>query len=160
MGNYPSQHFHSSNGTAVILDTSGNTRRIKVPVKSAEIMIEEPGHVIAPVDVLRRTRRIWALPADEELVGGKAYLLVPTSRVQCRASESEIAIIQEFDCMGKKKKKKGLRGGNMAKVIPIQIVNLKEEQDELKLLPLIQISQRLGKQARWNPVLEPILESP
>ncbi|MCI47646.1 hypothetical protein A2U01_0068888, partial [Trifolium medium] len=59
-------------------------------MKSAELMIELIGHVITPAVELLRTQRITALRADEELIAGKVYLVVPVSRVNSKASEFEI----------------------------------------------------------------------
>ena len=143
---------------AVLLDTTGNIREIKLPVKSAELMIEEPGQVIAPVDELRLTRRISALPADEELQAGKVYLLIPASRVHSKASPYEMAITEEWDC-GKKKKPRR----NSNKVSLVSAVSEGEDGGDLFAVKItgIPCCQRLGNQCqrRWNPVLEPILES-
>lgn len=155
----------SSGRTAVLLDTRSSIRKIQVPVKAAEIMIEVPGHVITPVDELRRTRRISALAADEDLVGGKAYMLVAATRLHSKATQYEMGITEEWDCQGKKNKnksgerqrKKGVTvSGNMAKVKPIG--SKQEEQNELRVLPIQ--CQRLGIQGPWNPVLDPIMEFP
>ncbi|KAJ1425662.1 hypothetical protein SESBI_11021 [Sesbania bispinosa] len=167
MGNTTSGSCFSVNSgstktTTILLDTRGNIRKIKLPVRSGELMIEELGHVIAPVEDLRRTRRISALPADQELLAGKAYLLVPASRVHSKASESEMEIAERWSCK-KRSNKSGQRkkkSGNMAKVSPISALSGKEEE--------IEVNNFVGKgklvgipcQGRWNPVLEPILESP
>ncbi|KAJ1412570.1 hypothetical protein SESBI_20298 [Sesbania bispinosa] len=126
--------------TAMLVDTAGKIREIKLPVKAAELMIEEIGHVITPVEELRRTRRISALRADEELVAGKVYLLVPASRVNSKASKFEMAIAEK-EC--------GQRRGNSktAKVSP-------SKEREVRVIP---VCPRLGNQRRWNPVLDPIL---
>lgn len=125
--------------TATLLDTCGNVRQIKLPMKSAELMIELIGHVITPAEVLLKTRRITALRADEELVAGKVYLLVPVSRVDSKASEFEIAIA-ERGC-GKRK------GNKTAKVSPVS--KLTENDGGVCFV----------RQRRWNPVLDPIFES-
>ena len=62
------------------------------------------------MEELLKTRRITALRADEELVAGKFYLLVPVSRINCKASEFEIAIAER----GSRKRK----GNKTAKVSP------------------------------------------
>ncbi|XP_061338455.1 uncharacterized protein LOC133285262 [Gastrolobium bilobum] len=156
-----------STKTAMLLDTSGKIREIKVPVRSAELMIEELGHVIIPVEELRRTRRISALPADQELLGGKVYLLAPVSRVHSKASESEMAIAEQW-CSEKKSNKSGPRkkkSGNMAKVSPVSTLSGRDGEIEVSSFPgrgnLVGIPcHQLGSRGRWNPVLEPILESP
>jgi hypothetical protein len=127
------------NKTATLLDTSGNIQEIKLPMKSAELMIELIGHVITPVEDLLRTRRITALRADEELVAGKVYLAVPVSRVNSKATEFEIAMAEEG--RGKKKVNK-----------------------TVKVSPVLKLTENDGgvycvRQRRWNPVLDPIFES-
>lgn len=143
--------------TAMVVDTSGNIREVKLPVKSGELMIEEIGHVITPADELRRTRRVSALAADEELVAGKVYLLVPASRVHSKASALEMAIAEEEEECGQWTKK---TSANMAKVSPSPVSKLRDEWDdgenEVGILP---VCPRMGNQRRWNPALDPILES-
>lgn len=125
--------------TATLLDTCGTVRVIKLPMKSAELMIELLGHVITPVEVLLRTRRITALRADEELVAGKVYLLVPASKLNCKASEFEIEIAERGS--GRRK------GSKTAKVSPVS--KLTESDGGVYCV----------RQRRWNPVLDPIFES-
>lgn len=120
--------------TAMLLDSDGNTREIKLPIKSGELMIEEFGHVVTPVDEIRRTGRVSALLADEELVAGKVYLLLPVNRINSKASEFEMAIAEKQSGHTKR-----TRGNNMAKVSP-------------------SVCPRFGNQVRWNPVLDPIFE--
>lgn len=120
--------------TAMLLDSDGNTREIKLPIKSGELMIEEFGHVVTPVDEIRRTGRVSALLADEELVAGKVYLLLPVNRVNSKASEFEMALAEKQSGHTKR-----TRGNNMAKVSP-------------------SVCPRFGNQVRWNPVLDPIFE--
>ena len=45
--------------TAMLLDSDENPREIKLPATSGELMIQEFGHVITPVDELRRTGRVY-----------------------------------------------------------------------------------------------------
>ncbi|KAL1350938.1 uncharacterized protein [Arachis hypogaea] len=129
----------SSNTTAMVVDTSGNVHRIKLPLNSGELMIEQIGHVITPADVLQRTRRISPLGADEELLPGKLYLLVPASRVHSKASPSEIA-------------KTHIKNHKSLKMAA--------EHGEDKITP-VGVGVGLGYQGkrRWNPVLDPIMES-
>ena len=159
----PNKGSRTKSKTAMLLDIRGNIREIKVPVKSAELMIQELGHVITPVEELRRTRRILALPADEELVAGKVYLLVPASRVHSKASEFEMAIAEQWGTCEKSDRRKK-RSGNKAKVSPVS--GLGEKNGEIEVssfqgilvgIPCHQLGIQHGR--RWNPVLEPIVES-
>ena len=130
----------SKKKTAALLDTDGNIREIKLPMKSAELMIELIGNVIIPAEELLKTRRIMALRADEELVAGKVYLLVPVSRINCKASEFEISIAERGS--GKRK------GNKTTKVSPVAKLT---ENDNGGIISV--------RQRRWNPVLDPIFES-
>lgn len=135
--------------TAMLLDTAGNSREIKLPMKSAELMVEAIGHAVAPVEELRRTRRIKALPADEELVAGKVYLLVPVSRVHSKASEFEMALAD---------KKSGQReGSNVANKVsrPFRLMEMDGENE----VAVSYVRPKLRNQVPWNPVLDPIFES-
>ena len=140
--------------TAMLLDSDGNTREIKLPIKSGELMIEEFGHVVTPVDELRRTGRVSALLADEELVAGKVYLLLPVNRVNSKASEFEMAIAEKQSGHTKSK-----RGNNMAKVSPSLISRSNERDEENQVtVSVFPVCPRFGNQVRWNPVLDPIVE--
>ncbi|TKY61726.1 hypothetical protein E2542_SST11577 [Spatholobus suberectus] len=140
--------------TATLVDTGGNTREIKLPAKSGELMIEEFGHVITPVDELRRTRRVSALLADEELVAGKVYLLLPVNRVHSKASKFEMAIAEKQSGQTKR-----TRGSNMAKVSP-SLISRSTERDGENKVTIFPVCPRLGNPSRWCPVLDPIYESP
>ncbi|KAK7344385.1 hypothetical protein VNO77_13918 [Canavalia gladiata] len=147
----------SSKKTATLLDTRGNVREIKLPVRSGELMIELLGHVITPVEDLRRTRRVSALTADEELVAGKVYLLAPASRVHCKASEFEMAIAEQWG----QRKRKSLK---VNKVSPLSAsdgeIRVNSFPEKKKLVGNGIPCHQLRTQRRWNPVLRPILESP
>ncbi|KAK7379039.1 hypothetical protein VNO80_04491 [Phaseolus coccineus] len=138
--------------TAILLESNGNTREMKLPVKSGELMIEEFGHVITPLDELRRTGRVSALLADEELVAGKVYLLLPVSRVHSKASKFEMDIAET-----QSSQKRRTRGMNMAKVSP-SLISRSIERDVENEVTVFPVCPRLGNQVRWNPVLDTIFE--
>lgn len=104
---------------AKLIDGNGNLRQVKVPIKAAEVMLEEePGHVISPVDGLQTNQRISAMRADDELLAGKVYLLVRLSRVNGVFTKEETAMIHAA-CDKKHKsslKRRGKRSA--AKVLP------------------------------------------
>ncbi|KAK2364744.1 hypothetical protein QL285_089582 [Trifolium repens] len=89
--------------------------------------------------VIIKSPPLTALRADEELIGGKVYLVVPVSRVNSKASEFEIAMAEEGS--GKRKENK------TAKVSPV--LKLTENDGGVHCV----------RQRRWNPVLDPIFES-
>ncbi|KAG2697620.1 hypothetical protein I3843_07G114600 [Carya illinoinensis] len=162
MGNYASCYFPSLSKSekAKLFDAHGNyLQQVKLPVKAAELMLEHPGHAIVPVEELRRTRCISAIRADDGLLGGKVYFLVPSGRVHCRISELEMMII-ELAC--KKKARKLKPSGS--KVSPAMKMESKEVGGEgegevlggeASGLP----GHHLGNHRRWSPALEPIYEA-
>ncbi|MED6138280.1 hypothetical protein PIB30_072755 [Stylosanthes scabra] len=134
--------------TAMVVDTSGNVNNIKLPLNCGELMIDQIGHVITPAEVLQKTRRILPLGADDELLPGKLYLLVPASRVNSKASASEMA---------KTHIKKHNKTANMAKVSPSKLTwdhQPEHGKDQISPLPVGYQGKR-----RWCPVLDPIFES-
>ncbi|KAG6644991.1 hypothetical protein I3843_08G087800 [Carya illinoinensis] len=145
MGNYTSCYFPgpSNSETAKLFDSHGNLQRLKLPLTAAELMLEHPGHAIASVEDLRRTRLISGKRADDELLAGKVYLLVSSGRVHCRVSELEMAII---DLACKKKAPKLKPCGS--KVLPAM------GGEVITGLPGLQ----QGSHRRWSPALEPISE--
>ncbi|XVF32876.1 hypothetical protein REPUB_Repub17cG0120700 [Reevesia pubescens] len=144
---------------AKVIDAKGSLRKVKLPVKAAELMLEEPGHIISPVEDLKRTRRVAAMRADDELLVGKVYVLVPIRRVHCKVTDADMTII-EAACSGKKRRKSG------AKVLPDVTEELREEEEsqvevlgENCMKGTSVPGYRLGKNYRtWTPVLEPISE--
>lgn len=157
MGNHVSCYsfLQSGPGTAKLFNSNGNLRRVKVPVTAAELMLEDPGYVVSRVDDLRRTRRILAMRADDVLSAGKAYLMVPLSRVHCVVSATEMALI---DAPSKKMSKK--RAGS--RVLPAGNDG-ETENSEVQSRVLVGDGgsygrQRVGNCRPWSPVLETISE--
>lgn len=159
MGNHTSCFFVGSSNaeTAKLFDSQGNLQRVNLPIKAAELMLEQPGHFITRVDELRQSRRMSAMRADDELLVGKVYVLVHSSRVNSRVSELEMAII-DLAC-----KKRGSVKPNGSKVLPAMTVESSEEgEGEVKVLggKFTGLSGcRLGSHRKWSPALEPIFES-
>ncbi|OMO82138.1 hypothetical protein COLO4_23245 [Corchorus olitorius] len=160
MGNCTSSCFvpdSSRKRIAKVIDAQGNLKKVNVPAKAAEIMLEEPGHVIAAVEELKRTRRVVAMRADDDLMAGKVYVLVPIARVHCKVLDADLAII-EAASSGKKRRKSG------SKVSPAVAEELTKEEDSDKLKVLGERCSkgfhgyRLGNYRPWTPVLEPISE--
>ncbi|XVF80670.1 hypothetical protein PTKIN_Ptkin15bG0093100 [Pterospermum kingtungense] len=150
MGNGTSSCFiqdSRSRKTAKVIDARGNMRKVKLPANAAELMLEEPGHIISPMEELKRTRRVAAMRADDELLAAKVYVLVPIGKVHCKVTDADMAII-EAACGGKKRRKIG------AKISP-------EEESQVQVLPqkcIEGIPVRSGTCRPWTPVLEPISE--
>ncbi|KAK9139200.1 hypothetical protein Scep_008881 [Stephania cephalantha] len=80
--------------TAKVLDWSeGSFRRVNLPMRAAELMIEAPGMVVCGVEEMRRSGRVWALRAGEELEEGKFYVMVAVERVRSKVSAVDMAEI-------------------------------------------------------------------
>ncbi|KAG5563185.1 hypothetical protein RHGRI_005816 [Rhododendron griersonianum] len=56
----------------------------KVPITATEIMLDEPRHVVSLVQLIQKTGRIPVMKADEELLVGEVYLVVPANRAHCQ----------------------------------------------------------------------------
>ncbi|KAG5558149.1 hypothetical protein RHGRI_008164 [Rhododendron griersonianum] len=78
--------------TATIIDAHGNCLKIKVPITATEIMLDEPRHVVSLVQLIRKTGQIPVMKADEELLVGEVYLVVPASRAHCKDDGSPVSI--------------------------------------------------------------------
>ncbi|KAJ6362819.1 hypothetical protein OIU78_003085 [Salix suchowensis] len=160
MGNYTSccvvVSLSRKPKTAKLINSQGNLRQVSLPVKAAELMIEEPGHVISLVDELKQRSRTIAMRADEELLPGKVYLLVPLSKVNCKISASELEIIEATiaACARRSSKK---RSG--AKVLPAMAVDLKEEKNSEGEVKVFEGNYTSSTSYRhWTLALEPIPE--
>ncbi|XVE73415.1 hypothetical protein DITRI_Ditri11bG0116300 [Diplodiscus trichospermus] len=144
---------------AKVIDAQGNQGKVKLPAKAAELMLEEPGHIVSSVEDLKRTRRVAAMRADDELLVGKVYVLIPIGRVHCKVTDADMAII-EAACSGKKKRK-----NSGSKILPDMTEELIEEKEnEAQVLPekcmkgIPLPGYRLVNYKPWTPVLEPISE--
>ncbi|GKU86998.1 hypothetical protein SLEP1_g1461 [Rubroshorea leprosula] len=168
MGNSVSSCFIpqlNSKKKARVIDAEGNLRRVKLPAKAGELMVEEPGHVVSMVDQLRVTRRVSAVRADDELLAGKVYMLVPICRVNCRVTEAEMERI-EAACSEKKRKemsRKKRRGGKVSPAVTGPEEFRKEEDSRNEVLRTkIEIpcyrKRRNYAAAPWSPGLETISE--
>ncbi|GLT42630.1 hypothetical protein SLA2020_166200 [Shorea laevis] len=169
MGNSVSSCFIpqlNSKKMARVIDADGNLRRVKLPAKAAELMVEEPGHVVSIVDHLRVTRRVSAVRADDELLPGKVYMLVPICRVNCRITEAEMERI-EAACTEKKRKEMSRKKRRTSvKVSPAvtEPEEFRKEEDSrnevvgTKIETPCYLKRRHYGAAPWSPVLETISE--
>ncbi|XP_022890532.1 uncharacterized protein LOC111405741 [Olea europaea var. sylvestris] len=132
--------------TAKIIDLHGNIRIVEIPSTAADLMLEEPGHVVSPaVEISGSDSRFSAMKADEELTAGEVYIWIPVRRVHSKVSESEMAVIKASAGDGKAKR-------CSSKVLPVVTESSDEEIDTpVKLI----LNQRLRP---WKPALEPISE--
>ncbi|KAF9665319.1 hypothetical protein SADUNF_Sadunf16G0110400 [Salix dunnii] len=165
MGNYASccvvfTCSRAAPKTAKLMDSQGKLRQVSLPVKAAELMLEEPGHAICPLHELKQRNRLIAIPADDELLPGKVYLLVTLSKVNCKVSASELAIMESTIAACAKKSSKKRNG---AKVLPDMAVELEEgSKGEVSVFEGNDLPSstgcRLVNYRQWTPALEPISE--
>ncbi|KAE8689127.1 Secretion-associated RAS super family 2 isoform 1 [Hibiscus syriacus] len=152
MGNFTStscfKDWRLNNNTAKVIYAQGNLRKVKLTAKAAELMLDEPGHIVSPLEELKRTRRVVAMRADDELLAGKVYVLVPMQRVNCRVTDTDMAII-EAACSGKKRRKSG-----GARVLPD--VAAEEEEESRVDRDLSVHGCRKGSCRPWTPALKTI----
>ncbi|KAK9136709.1 hypothetical protein Sjap_007303 [Stephania japonica] len=87
--------------TAKVFDSEGSFRQVKLPMRAAELMIEAPGMVVCGVEEMRRSGRVWALRAGEELEESKFYVMVAKERVHSKVSAVDMAEI-DAACSNKK----------------------------------------------------------
>jgi hypothetical protein len=143
--------------TATLIDARGNLLKIKVPITAAEIMLDEPGHVVSPALLIRNTRRIPVMKADEELSAGEVYLIVPASRARSQVSESEMALI---DSACEKRRRRPNRRNS--KVLPAMTESSGDEVDGTVVILKGNITGLSGHQLTsrrtWKPALDPITE--
>ncbi|KAI8522608.1 hypothetical protein RHMOL_Rhmol13G0009100 [Rhododendron molle] len=141
--------------TATIIDARGNRLQIKVPITAAEIMLDEPGHVVSPAQMIRKTGRIPVMKADEELSAGEVYLVVAASRSWCKVSESEMATIDS--ACGKRRQKR-----RSSKILPAAAEGFGEKvegSDGIKQGNITGLSgHQLVSRRTWMPALDPISE--
>lgn len=155
MGNYCTSCCYIEPQTAMLIDGRGNFRQVKLPITAADLMIDEPGHLISPIDsILRRTLRYQAMPADQQLLAGKLYMFVPAAKLHSKLSQSDIAML---DSLYKKRRPLKRRS---SKVLP----SVTQDTGERIEGPVVNLGEnvtgyRLGiNNTQWRPVLEPIYE--
>ncbi|CAK9145209.1 unnamed protein product [Ilex paraguariensis] len=142
--------------TAKLIHVHGNLRHFKVPITAAELMLEEPGHVICPVENLRRTRRFEAMKADEDLLAGKLYMLVSTNRVHRLLSESEMKLVESV-CEKRRAKRRGSK--ILPDVTPQEVDETCEESgDPIRFMGGDDTGLPCYRLRQWRPALDPIVE--
>ncbi|KAK9704793.1 hypothetical protein RND81_07G011500 [Saponaria officinalis] len=160
MGNYGSclnPHNGVDSKIAKLVDSQGQVTPIELPTTVAELMLENPGFAICPVDEVVRSRRVLVMKADDVLEGRKYYLLVPVDKVNSRMSDSQLAAIDSLLC---KRKVKGGRTRGSSKVSPF--VEGGENLESLVRGLSEKCTGLAGQKSivskAWVPVLEPIME--
>ncbi|KAL9242969.1 hypothetical protein vseg_016917 [Gypsophila vaccaria] len=155
MGNYCSciNPHDVESKMAKLVDSQGEVRLINLPTTVAEVMLDNPGFAISPLDELIRTRRVLVMKADDVLHGRNVYLLVPVDKVNSRMSDLQLAAIDFLVCPRKGKKLGRTRGSSRVSPTVEGLVKGLSE----KCTGLAGHNSRVCKPT-WAPVLEPILE--
>lgn len=79
-----------ASGSTVVLP-DGRVRQVALPATAAELMLDAPGHFLADARALRPGRRIEALAADEGLVRGALYAVLPMKRLGAPVAPADVA---------------------------------------------------------------------
>ncbi|CAL9069522.1 uncharacterized protein LOC135597569 [Musa acuminata AAA Group] len=147
-------------GTAKVVGPDGVLRRIEAPAGAAEIMMEYPGHVVARAEEVARTRRVAGMRADEELLAGGAYLLLPMDRVGCRLSDGQIEVL--LDVVRGRRRRRGRKEGSCGgggRVFP-EVAGGEEGKTAVLGGEVTGFSgKRVGGCRQWRPALDTIHES-
>lgn len=136
----------SSGSTALLLvPGTGRTRHISIPATAAELMLDAPstGHVVAHAGELARSRRVVGMRAEEQLVAGEIYLLLPKSRVGSKVDDRQLEVIRE--ALGKMG----------CKVLPGAAGNSAGQVGEVNQNQ----NQKVKYYFQWKPFLDTIPES-
>lgn len=155
---------------ARLVDLKGNLRTIELPITAAEIMMEEPGHVIsAAIDDYNNLRsaasRFSAMKAEDQLCRGKLYVLVPVGRLNSKLSDSDLVILESV-C---KKKRRGSSRGHhhRSKILPTSAELGDSEEKPDSCCPVMVSSSRdnvclssasPARVRQWKPSLDSISE--
>lgn len=169
MGNFGSciktQNSSNSKNMAKLVDPQGNIRLLNLPITCAELMLENPGFALAPVEEVRKSHRLPAMRADDMLLGREVYLLVPVDKVNFRLTDLQLAVIDSLICACNNNKMVGTRTRGGSKISPDNgCTGLAGEslEDVVKDLGG-KCTSVSGQRKRvicktWEPVLEPISE--
>lgn len=145
----------------------------KKPITVAEVMLDYPNHFLCSWRSSAETEaekgyRVVALPAEEELECGNAYLLLPMKRLRCVLSPVDMRSIRaSLHHHHKKNKNRMKMSSSSSKVVPFSeeasanVVDKKAlprlEVDEFAQRDLERMRSRRG--LRWQPVLDTIQET-
>ncbi|KAK4777057.1 hypothetical protein SAY86_005745 [Trapa natans] len=168
MGNFTSCSCSSAStralgsASAKVLDPSRDLRKLNsLPARAAELMLEYPGHLVVSLDQAGQAGRFIALRADDELMAGKAYMMVPCNRANARVVQAEMAAIRSA-FRGRRHVQKTGRGT----LVPIVV----EEKDDNKGGDDVDNKEKQQQHQEsvscynrnhkpWSPLLEPIFEN-
>ncbi|XP_019164621.1 PREDICTED: uncharacterized protein LOC109160832 [Ipomoea nil] len=102
---------------ARVILPGGEIRRLREPVKAAEIMLEHPTHFLVNAGSLTAGRRFSPLSADQDLESGNVYAAFPMKRLSSVITAADVAVLL---VAAKKSPAKRLSAGNAAKVSPAE----------------------------------------
>lgn len=123
-------------------------------------MLEEaPGHVISPAANLRRTGRFSAAKAEDDLIAGYSYVLVPLSRLNRRASEAEMVALESATKKRNKRKSSSrvspaMAEGSSEEELGISVKDISDGVSDLGF-----VCRQRGYCRGWTPALATIAET-
>ncbi|KAG6535635.1 uncharacterized protein LOC122000007 [Zingiber officinale] len=141
---------------AKVVGPDGFLRPIEAPAGAAEIMVEFPGHAVARAEEALRTRRAAGMRADEELLPGVVYFLLPLNRVGSRLSDCQVEALLEAVGRRRRRGKQGDRP--RSRVFP-EVGGGKERKVAVWEGELTGLSgKKVGGCRQWRPALDTIHE--
>ncbi|GLJ05076.1 hypothetical protein SUGI_0010540 [Cryptomeria japonica] len=149
--------------TAKLIRFGGGVERIKVKMgmKVAELMLENPNHFVCNLSSLQAGHRILALLAEEEIERGNTYVLLPMQNLRSVLSETDMGIIQQYIYQSKNKSNVIF---SHSKILPISQEGIAAEKSWLPKLAADEeeiegMRMRIGRQRFWKPSLHTIQET-
>ncbi|CAN6469145.1 unnamed protein product [Victoria cruziana] len=139
-----------------LADLAGNVHEFPSARPVAELMIEFPGHIVAPADEVLKSRRVRSLRADEEAKPGELYLLFPMGRVNSRVADHEVAAAAAAVSRRSRAKSNGAKVFPTAAAEARSPTNVKMDTVEAPETGLAGL--RLPNYRRWTPELQSINE--
>ncbi|GLJ05078.1 hypothetical protein SUGI_0010560 [Cryptomeria japonica] len=146
--------------TAKLIRFDGGVERIKVKVgmKVAELMLDNPNQFVCNLGSLQAGHRILALPAEEEIEWGNTYVLLPMQKLRCVLSEADMGRIQQL------KNKSNAISSSHSKIVPLSEEDFVAEKSSLAKLvaneeEIEKMKMRIGGQRCWKPSLHTIEET-
>ncbi|GLJ05079.1 hypothetical protein SUGI_0010570 [Cryptomeria japonica] len=146
--------------TANLIRFNGGLERIKIKMgmKVAELMLDNPNHFVCNLGSLQAGHRILALSAEEEIERGNTYVLLPMQKLRCVLSEADMGRIQQL------KNKSNAISSSHSKIVPLSQDDFVAEKSSLPKLvaneeEIEKMKMRIDRQRCWKPSLHTIEET-
>ncbi|KAK1320247.1 hypothetical protein QJS10_CPA03g00473 [Acorus calamus] len=142
--------------TKVIVSGAGKVEQYRIPIKAAELMLENPNKFVCDSEDLKVGRRVPGLAADEVLGPRKLYFLLPMDMLYSVLTDDELRSLFSTEKKKRKKKKKIFPFGEFC-MFPSETVDAEREAVKSgggggK------VAGRMTRQRSWMPGLDTIEE--